>query len=128
MTERNDRWRTTAFAAMVIAAAAVAVAAIAVAVNYQRINDIVEARTDGRIAACKTQQTFANAHNGLVQRGKDRLSQTFNPPGVERPAAIQKQVDDYLAAQFAQDDKNFVRVPKCDPASVDRAYSNLGSK
>jgi len=109
-----------------IAFGASTVAGVAVAINYERTNQIVATRTGSRIYACNVNRTFAMAHNKLVQRNKDLLSQTFNSPNhPPRTDAYQESIDAYLAKQDAEYDKSIVPVPKCDPASVKATYSKV---
>ena len=116
---RLPRWAVLLIAALsLISLGSSATAGVGVLINLHRTNDIISTRFDGRTKSCEDLRTIVLAHNRLVQRGKDRLEQTFNPPGAQRSPAVQKQVDDYLAGQFAQDDKNFVKVPKCDRATI----------
>lgn len=71
------------------------------------IRDIIDARADGRIAACNVDRKFALGHNGLV------LYLT-HVPGRPPP-------DPALAAAFEK--ANLVPVRKCDPKSI-AAFNN----
>lgn len=127
---RMPRWAFLLIVGMfVIAIGTSSTAVVAVFANLQKTNDIVEARTAGRIAACNVNRTFAMAHDGLVQRSKDLLSQTFNAPGQPvRTPEKQQQIDAYLKAQFDAYDRNIVPIPKCDPASIAALYAKRSKK
>lgn len=76
------------------------------------IQDIIDARADGRVAACNVDRKFALGHNGLV------LYLT-HVPGRPPP-------DPELAAAFEK--ANLVPVRKCDAKSIATFNNSQGAR
>lgn len=87
-----------------LAVALVAIVALAVYgwwSNNARIDDVIAARTESRVAACTNNQKFAEAHNKLV------LGIATGAGTREIPPALQPAVDEQLVA-----------VPDCSPQGI----------
>lgn len=110
--------------ALRVVAVILVVVFISLGLLWRQNGEIIQARSDGRVAACKVDNNFATNHNALVHAVQDLVTTVFHATSANRSPEVKAQVETFIGQLNVPLGKRVVPVRKCDRASVAKFYRN----
>jgi hypothetical protein len=87
------------------------------------VDDIVAARTEGRLTTCQSDQRFELAHNRLVTANEVFVTTILRDSAATKPPDERPAILAYAAARTGEFEVTKVPVRDCSPAGIEAFYT-----